>query len=70
MVTGNLNVSPDARVCKIIFKGPKYRFPSNIDFPKCRREIAASLNYFSNRWCKQENVEPDALKEWKTHIFK
>ena len=23
--------------------------PSNIDFPKCRREIAASLNDFSNR---------------------
>ena len=40
-----------------------YRFPSNIDFPKCRREIAAPLNDISNRLCKQENVEPDALKE-------
>ena len=38
-------------------------FPSNIDFPKCRREIAASLNDFSNQWCKWENVEPGALKE-------
>ena len=28
-------------------------------------EIAASFNDFSNRWCKRENVEPDALKEWK-----
>ena len=46
------------------------RFPSNIDFSTCRREIAASLNDFSNRWCKQENVEPDALKEWKINIFK
>ena len=45
-------------------------FPSNIDFSKCRREIAASLNDFSNRWCKRENVEPDALKEWKINIFK
>ena len=33
----------------IISKVPKYRFPSNIDFPKCCREIAASLNDFSNR---------------------
>ena len=24
----------------------------------------------SNRWCKRENVEPDALKEWKINIFK
>ena len=44
MITNNLNVIPDSRVGNIISKGPKYRFPSNIDFPKCRREIAASLN--------------------------
>ena len=54
----------------VISKGPKYRFPSNIDFHKCHREIAASLNDLSNRWCKRENAEPDALKEWKINIFK
>ena len=70
MITGNLNVIPDIRVRYIISKGHKYRFPSNIDFPKCCREIAASLNDFSNRWCKRENVEYDALKEWKINIFK
>ena len=42
----------------------------HIDFPNCRREIAASLNDFSNRWCKREYVEPNALKEWKINIFK
>ena len=42
-----------------------------IDIPKCHREeITASLNDFSNRWCKRENVEPDALKEQKINIFK
>ena len=70
MITGNLNVIPDARVRNIISKGPKYRFPSNIDFLKCHREIAVSLNDFSNRWGKRENVEPDALKEWKINILK
>ena len=63
MITGNLNAIPGARVRNIISKGPKYRLAYNIDFPKCRREIAASLNDFSNRWRKRENVEPDALKE-------
>ena len=67
---GNLNVIPYSRVCYIIFKGSKYRFPSNIYFTKCHREIAASLNDFSNRWCKRENVKPDALKEWKISISK
>ena len=31
---------------------------------------AASLNDFSNRCCKRESFEPDALKEWKINIFK
>ena len=70
MITGNLNVIPDGRVRNIISKGPRYRFPSNIDFPQCRREIAASLHDFSYRWCKRENIEPDALKEWKINILK
>ena len=52
MITGNLNVIPESRVRYIISKGPKYRFPSNIDLPKCRREIDNSLNDFTNRWCK------------------
>ena len=47
MVTGNLNVIPDARVRNIIY-----------------------INDFSNRWCKREYVEPDALKEWKSNILK
>ena len=62
MITGNLNVIPDSRIRNIISKGPKYRLPSNIDIPKCRRKIAASLNDFGYCWCKRENVEPDALK--------
>ena len=33
VITGNLNVIPDARVRNISSKGPKYEFPSNIDFP-------------------------------------
>ena len=70
MITGNLNVIPDARVHNIISKSPKHRFSSNINFHKCHRQIAASLNDLSNRWCKRETVEPDALKEWKINIFK
>ena len=67
---GNLNVIPDSRVHNIISKGPINRFPSNVYSPKGRREIAASLNDFSNHWHKQIDVEPDALNEWKINIFK
>ena len=49
VITGNLNVILDVRVRNIISKCHEYRFPSNIEFPKRRREIAATLNDFSNR---------------------
>ena len=70
IMTGNLKIISDSRIRYIVSKGPKYRFPSRINFKKCREEIASALNDFGNRWCKREYVEPDALKEWKVSIFK
>ena len=69
-MTGNLKIISDSRIRYIVSKGPKYRFPSHIDFKKCREEITSALKDFGNRWCKREYVEPDALKEWKVSIFK
>ena len=57
IIIENLKIFPDSRIRNIISKGPKYRFPSNIDFNKCKEEIAAALNKFGNRWCKREYVE-------------
>ncbi|MCG8117960.1 MAG: hypothetical protein N0E45_21750 [Candidatus Thiodiazotropha endolucinida] len=70
VITGNLKIIPDKRIRNIVSKGPKYRFPSYIDFNKCQDEIAKALNNFGDRWCKREGVEYNALKEWKTNIFK
>ena len=69
-MTGNLKIISDSRIRYKVSKGLKYRFPSRIDFKKCREEKASALNDFGNRWCKREYVEPDALKEWKVSIFK
>ena len=70
IMTWNLKMISDSRIRYIVSKGPKYRFPSRIDLKKCREEIASALNDFGNRWCKQECVEPNTLKEWKVSIFK
>ena len=53
VVTGYLEIIPDSRIRNIVSKGPKYRFPSLIDFNRCREEIASALNDFGNRWCKR-----------------
>ena len=69
VISGNLKIIPDSRIRNIVSKGPKYRFPSQIDFNRCREEIASALNDFGNRWCKRESVECNAMKEWKQSIF-
>ena len=60
---------PDSRIRNIVSKVPEYRFPSQIDFNRCREEIASALNNFGNRWCKRDSVECNAIKEWKLSIF-
>ena len=42
--TGNLKIISDSRIRSVISKGPKYRFPTHIDFKKCREAIAGALN--------------------------
>ena len=68
-VTVNLKIICDSRICNIVSTGPKFRFPSHIDFNRCREEIASALNDFGNRWCEREGVECNALKELKLSIF-
>ena len=54
VVTGNLKIFPHSRNRYIVSKGPKYIFPSHIDFNRRIKEIASTLNAFGNRWCKRE----------------
>ena len=70
IMIGNMKIISDSRIRYIVSKGPKYRFPSRIEFKKCREEIASALKDFGNRRCKREYVEPNALKEWKESISK
>ena len=36
VITGNLKIISDSRIRSTIARGPKYRFPVQIDFQKCR----------------------------------
>ena len=43
---GNLKIISNSRIRSIIAKGPKYRFPVQIDFQKCREKLQHLLMYF------------------------
>ena len=38
VIMGNLKIISDSRIRSIIAKGPKYRFPVQIDIQKCREK--------------------------------
>ena len=63
VVTENLKIISDPKIRNIT---SKYRFPSNIDFNRCREEI----HFFGSRWCKRESVECNALQIAKIRTFK
>ena len=46
VITGNLKIISDSRIRSIIAKGPKYRFPVQIDFQKCREKMQDLLMNF------------------------
>ena len=69
VITGNLKIISDKKVRNIVSKGPKYRFPSGIDFTECREKIAQALNSFGDQWSKRERVGKNALKAWKLNIL-
>ena len=61
---GKLEIISDSIIFYNISKGRKYRLPSQIDFNKCREEIAVSLNEFCKRWCRKENFECNGLNNY------
>ena len=70
VITDNLQIICDSRIHSIIAKGPKYRFPAQIDFQKYGEKIAAPLNEYRSRWCKREHMECNASKDCKLNICK
>ena len=51
-VTRDLKIITDSRILfffKLICKGPKYRFPLQINVARCREEIAGALEEIYNR---------------------
>ena len=69
VITGNFDIIKDKRIRNLLTKGPKYRIPSLINFEKCREHIAEALQNFSDKWCRREHAEVNALSNWKKLVF-
>ena len=63
MITGHLKVILDSSI--------HFQWDQTADFLTIliSKNVASSLSDFGNRWCTRQNVESDALKDWKLNIF-
>ena len=68
ILTEDLKIITDSRIWSIICRVSGYRFPSKIDFTKCREESVWSLQ-FCDRWCRWEHVESGAVNVWRLNVF-
>ena len=63
IITGNLQIITNAKLRKLLSKGPNFREPTAINWGKCRESIVEGLDE-----CVASmsiNADDNALEEWK-----
>ena len=69
VITGNLKIISDSQIRSVIERVLNVGFLCKLIYKSVTKNCT-SLNECCNRWCKREHVECDALKDWKSNIFK
>ena len=64
IVTGDICISQNNKLRKLLCKGPKYREPVSINFSNCKTEIKNSLIKFSSDWCNKKGVPVKCFTQW------
>ena len=68
IVTGDLQVIRDAKLCTLIAKGPSYREQNQIHWKIneaiCRKAVSA----YKSKWSNKEGVDLHVLNEWEHKV--
>jgi hypothetical protein len=64
IITGDFKFIQNNLLRKLLYKGPKYRIASEINFDTCRTELTQALTTYCANWCKRESVGKEALVPW------
>ena len=69
IITGDLNIVNNERLCQLISKGPKYREPKQICFEEARKEIQTGVDQFLERISNDKEILKNYFSEWKSHVI-
>ena len=64
VITGDLDLIPNAKLRNIIRKGPKYRIPNTINWKYNFKLLMDAVEDHARKWVKREEVNINCLSEW------
>ena len=69
IVTGDLRLVTNAKLRKLLVKGPKYREPVTINFVKAKDEIVEGVNSIIIQWSVKYGVDRRLFDQWKADVL-
>ena len=69
IVTGDLNVVDNFKLRNILFKGPKYREPVEIDWKEARDQIKLGLEEYLDKFSNDKGLDKSCFSEWISTVL-
>ena len=63
MATGDVRVIENAKLTKLVAKGPKYRRPNRVNWKATETMFLESIDLYAKNWSKSEQAELKYLSE-------
>ena len=64
IVTGDIRIVQNNKLRKLLYNGPKYRYPVSINFSNYKTETKNSLKKFSSDWCNKKGAPVKCFTQW------
>ena len=62
VITGELNLVSNEKLKNLLYKGPKYRLPNQINWKHNFKILMDSVEDYARQWAKREKEEVDTQK--------
>ena len=69
IITGDLRLIENAKLRKLLTKGPNYREPRAINFNKCLTAITSAVNECIDKISEKYKIHLSEFSVWKTHVI-
>ena len=69
IITGDLNIVDNLKLKNILFKGPKYREPVEINWREARDQIKLGLEEYLEKLSNEKGLDKSYFSEWITTVL-